>query len=324
MRTRRRKGPPASQHTIIGLPAAKESDLSGAPEVLCVPQAVGRYARRRDRTHPASCALPRANHRRIVYADRLIVFNDSTPAIAHLPFQAAAGQIFVDAALPDVAPKIFVTFGSFAGLNSGGHLLKFVPGFGRLAVAVLSKKTGAVIQKTNVGVMRHGHPFVADRVAGQRGGILRGQLRSKVGLQIHQILIQYSGPDHINAKHVGSGGAFLEQLAPQGQLIERAIGARQAFDLNSRLRGELLQIMGQRGVQSGGIPLDIQKRKGDWLWGRTCATAEGAREQKNTNSADELEKTRLPRAKSWNPAVRGASDFQRRLHFVAFTWLSVL
>src|SRR5580658_4770743 len=154
-----------SDHTIIGLPTTQEGCIPRAPEVLSVPQSVGRDARWRDRTYPVGGALPSPNHLRIVHANSHIIFENSSASITDLPFQATAGQIFVDAPLPNVAPKVFLTIGPFARLNPCSHSLQLIPCFGRFTIAVLSQKIRAIIQNTNIGVMRYSHHLVTYTVA---------------------------------------------------------------------------------------------------------------------------------------------------------------
>src|ERR1700719_1701680 len=60
----------------------------------------------------------------------LIVLSSSMirpPPSAPLPFQPVACQSFGSAPLPYKAPKLFLTFGSFACLNPGRHTLQFIP-----------------------------------------------------------------------------------------------------------------------------------------------------------------------------------------------------
>src|SRR5271169_2928849 len=102
------------------------------------------------------------------------------PGIADLPFQAAASQIFGDTPLPNVAPKIFLAFGPLTRLNASGHLLKLIPSFRRLRIAVLSQKIRTIIQNTDIGVMRYSHQFVAHGVARDHDGILRGELSREI------------------------------------------------------------------------------------------------------------------------------------------------
>src|SRR5216684_1290991 len=72
-------------------------------------------------------------------------------AFGCLPFQRVAGQHFVSRPLPHKAPKLFLPFGSFAGLNSGRHSLQLVPCPGWLKISILLQKVGAIVQKSNIG-----------------------------------------------------------------------------------------------------------------------------------------------------------------------------
>src|SRR6266480_7438675 len=81
----------------------------------------------------------------------------TTPGGEMEPTQRVAGQPFVSRPLPHKSPKLFLTFGSFSSLNSKGHNFQLIPCPGWLTISVLSQKIGAVIQKSDVGTIRHGH-----------------------------------------------------------------------------------------------------------------------------------------------------------------------
>src|SRR5258708_18334804 len=90
----------------------------------------------------------------IMHAERLVLRDDPPAAFGCLPFQRVAGQHLVSRPLPDKAPELLLSFGSFASLNSSRHNLQLVPCPGRLAVSVLPQKVGAIIQKSDVGTIR--------------------------------------------------------------------------------------------------------------------------------------------------------------------------
>src|SRR5208282_3684467 len=119
-----------------------------------------------------------------------------------------------------------------------------------------------------------------------------------------------SGPDHVNADYVGSGGALLEELAPHRELIERAIRTWKAFDLNPCLAGEVLQIMSKSRVHSGGIPFHIKKGYGDRLRRGTPTTAEAPQKQRNAYDRGDLDETRPLGWKSQEAANRRYVHFQ--------------
>src|SRR5207244_11950351 len=110
-----------------------------------------------DGTNPAHRPFPRPYRLRIIHADRLVLLDDPPPTFGCLPFQRVAGQPFVSRPLPHKSPKLFLTFGSFSSLNSRRHNFQLIPCPGWLTISVLSQKIGAVIQKSDVGTIRHGH-----------------------------------------------------------------------------------------------------------------------------------------------------------------------
>jgi hypothetical protein len=109
--------------------------------------------------------LPRFDRLRVIYADRLVIFDDSATIVSRLPFQAIAGQIFSGGTLPYIAPEILHSSGSFPRLNPVRHRLKFVPRFGWPTITVPLEKVSAIKQQTNVGVMWHNYEFAIHGVA---------------------------------------------------------------------------------------------------------------------------------------------------------------
>src|SRR4029077_11702614 len=132
--------------------------------------------------------LPRTDRSRIIHADGLVTLNDSTASFGYLPLQSIARQTFRSSSLPKVAPKILLAFGSLARLNSGSHLLKFIPGCRRVLVAVLSQKIDPVGQNADLRVIRQRNDFAACSVTGDQFWILGRKFSGCIGFQINQIL----------------------------------------------------------------------------------------------------------------------------------------
>src|SRR5271168_1412666 len=99
--------------------------------------------------------LPGPDGLGIVDADGLVFLDDPPAALGCLPFERIAGQPFISRPLPHIAPKLLVTFGSFASLNSSGHRLQLIPCPGWLTISVLPQKVGAIVQNPDVGAIRH-------------------------------------------------------------------------------------------------------------------------------------------------------------------------
>src|SRR5712671_7996089 len=131
----------------------------------------------------------------------MVLFDDPPAAFGCLPFQRVAGQPFISRPLPHKAPKLFLTFGSFARLNSSRHNLQLIPATWWLTISILPQKVGAIIQKSNVGSIRHGHQLVIHSVAGGYRRKLSGNFAGEVWLEIYKILVQNPRPDHIDAVH---------------------------------------------------------------------------------------------------------------------------
>src|SRR6266404_2292453 len=126
--------------------------------------------------------LPRPDRLRIIHAYRLVLLYDPPAAFGCLPFQRVAGQHFVSRPLPQKAPKLFLTLGSFASLNSSRHHLQLIPCPGWLTISILSQKVGAIIQKSDVRTIRHGHQLVIHGVTGGYGWKLEGDLVGEIWL----------------------------------------------------------------------------------------------------------------------------------------------
>ena len=67
--------------------------------------------------------------------------------------------------MPNIAPKVFLTFGAFTGLNPGSHGLEFIPSLGRLTKAVFPQKVGAIHQDANIGVVGYCHQLASEGIA---------------------------------------------------------------------------------------------------------------------------------------------------------------
>src|SRR5580704_3082038 len=157
----------------IGLPASPESCSSRVPHVHGVQFSVRHYTGRCYPAYPVRGALPRTDRSRIIHADGLVILNDSTTSFSYVTFQSIARQTFCCSSLPKVAPKILFAFGSLASLNSGGHLLKFIPRCRRVLVTVLSQKIDPVGQNADLRVIRQPNDLAACCVTGDQFWILR-------------------------------------------------------------------------------------------------------------------------------------------------------
>src|SRR5882762_10898324 len=124
--------------------------------------------------------LPGPDRLRIIHADRLVLLDDPPAAFGCLPFQRVAGQPFISRPLPHKAPELFLTFGSFASLNSSRHPLKLIPCPGWFTISVLSQKVAAIIQKSDVGTIGHSHHLVIHGVAGGYGRKLHGDFAAEI------------------------------------------------------------------------------------------------------------------------------------------------
>src|SRR5579859_734458 len=133
-------------HTIVRRPATNEGRVSCGPDVPRIPLRMSSHVVRRNRPNPTCSTLPRSDSLRVIYADRLIIFDDSPPTVPHLPFQAIAGQVFGGGPLPYIAPEILPPSGSFTRLNPASHRLEFVPRLGWLTISVPLQQVDAIKQ----------------------------------------------------------------------------------------------------------------------------------------------------------------------------------
>src|SRR6185369_181243 len=241
----------------------KEGGSAGAPEILRVPLRVRHNAGRGNRAHPARRALPCVYGLRVINTNCFISFDDSSAALRYLPLQTAKCQIFVYAPLPNISPKILYTPSTLTRLDPRAHRLEFIPCCRRLMISVSSKKVRAVVQDTHIGVIRNGYDGVTHGIARKNCRVFRRKLGGKVRLQIHQILAEHSGPDHVNTHQIWPSAAFFELLAPQGKLIQRSVRPGQPFDQNSGFLGEVLQVSRQSRKPIRSVPFNIEKRQGN-------------------------------------------------------------
>src|ERR1700680_3800026 len=65
-------------------------------------------------------------------------------------------------------------------LNSSCHNLQIIPCPGWLTISILSQKVGAIVQKPDVGAIRHGHHLVIHRVDGRCRRKLRGDFPAEI------------------------------------------------------------------------------------------------------------------------------------------------
>src|SRR5215831_16638904 len=177
---------------VVALPASQKGGFPCPPDVLSVPFPEGYYAGRRNGSYPPRGALPCSDRLLVVHGDCSVVFDNSAPAVAHLPFQSIAGQILVKSSLPGIAPEILLASGTLASLNACRHGFQLIPCLGGLGIPVSPQQIRTIEQDTNVGVVRYGQDLTVCRKARHYGWILCGKLRSKGWLQIRQVLTQYA------------------------------------------------------------------------------------------------------------------------------------
>src|SRR5215469_17647029 len=113
--------------TVTPLPTAPKSSVACVPSAQRIRFPVGHHSRRRYPADPVPGPLPCPNDRRIVYANRFIIFDDAASSFGDLPFQGIARQALRGRTLPDVAPEILSALGSFTRLNPCGHAFQFIP-----------------------------------------------------------------------------------------------------------------------------------------------------------------------------------------------------
>src|SRR5215470_5107455 len=102
---------------VAPLPTATKSGITCVPNAQRIRFPVGHNSRRRYPADPVPGPLPCPNRRRIVYANRFIIFDDAASSFGDLPFQGIARQSLRGCTLPDVAPKVLSALGPFTRLN---------------------------------------------------------------------------------------------------------------------------------------------------------------------------------------------------------------
>src|SRR5277367_1206831 len=98
-------------HTVIPIPTAHKSSVACVPNIQRISLPISHNPGGRYPVNPVGGSLPRPDHSGVVYANRLIIFDDAASSFGHLPFQGIAHQALCGRTLPDVAPKILFALG---------------------------------------------------------------------------------------------------------------------------------------------------------------------------------------------------------------------